>query len=206
MVDAAITAFEPSAFVAALSMASVWRDLHAFVRDGGPSDVVIARAHGAVNNGEPCAWRAEDHVMGTSEDGMLAQGVVLPESSGRDGFLLVRRRDGNSCARLLVCAASAMPMLVVDIEDAGQRERLAQLHKDTRMDVVWRAIAVHCTSKGVVAHACCPMTLRVCERLASRARCVRARRAYELHQAQACQFPRYEVALATSMRSAAHCS
>ena len=170
-----VTALLPSAFVAALSMASVWRDLHAFVRDGGPSDAVIARAHGAVNNGEPCAWRAEDHVMGIDEDGMLAQGVVLPESSGCDGFLVVRCRDGNSCARLLVCTVSVMPMLVVDMEDAGQRERLAQLHNDTRMDVVWRTLAaVHCTSKGAVAHSCRPITLRVCERVASRARCVRA--------------------------------
>ena len=204
--SAAVTALLPSAFVAALSMASVWRDLHAFVRDGGSLDAVIARAHDAVNNGEPCAWRAEDHVMGIDEYGMLVQGVVLPEPSGSDKSLLVQPRDRYSSSRHLVCTASVMPMLVVDMEDAGQRERLAQLHKDTRMDVVWRAIAVHCTSKGVVAHACCPMTLRVCERLASRARCVRARRAYELHQAQACQFPRYEVALATSMRSAAHCS
>ena len=168
-------AFEPSAFVAALSMASVWRDLHAFVRDGGPSDAVIARAHDAVSNGEPCAWRAEDHFMGMGEHGMLVQGVVLPESSGRDGFLAVECHYGPYSTRCLVCTASVMPMLVVDMEDAGQRERLAQLHADTRMDVVWRTLAaVHCTSKGAVAHSCRPITLRVCERVASRARCVRA--------------------------------
>ncbi len=155
-------------------MASVWRDLHAFVRDGGPSDAVIARAHGAVNNSEPCAWRAEDHVMGIDEDGMLVQGVVLPEPSGCDGFLLIDRHYGPCSTRCLVCTASVIPMLVVDMEDAGQRERLTQLHNDTRMDVVWRTLAVHCTSKGVVAHSCCPMTLRVCERVASRARCLRA--------------------------------
>ena len=111
-----VTALLPSAFVAALSMASVWRDVHAFVRDGGPSDAVIARAHDAVSNGEPCACRAEDHVMGIDEDGMLAQGVVLPESSGSDGFLVVACRNWSSVARFLVCTASAMPMLVVNIE------------------------------------------------------------------------------------------
>ena len=130
-------------------MTSVWRDLNAFVRHGGPPESVIVRAHRAINDSERCSWQAEDSVMGMGGCGTMVQGVVLPTPSDRDGFLFVSGSTSHSNAPRHLRIASAMPMLVVDMNKERQRHRLAQLHADARMDVVWTKLAVHCTSNDV---------------------------------------------------------
>ena len=127
-------------------MTSVWRDLNAFVRHGGPPESVIVRAHRAINDGERCSWQAEDSVMGMGGCGTMVQGVVLPTPSDRDGFLFVSGSTSHSNAPRHLRIASAMPVLVVNMKDERQRQRLAQLHADAMMDLVWTKLAVHCTS------------------------------------------------------------
>ena len=151
-------------------MASVWRDLNAFMRDGGPSDSVISRAHRAARNGERRCWQVQDYVMGKDEYGALMQGVVLPLPSYNDAFIAVQPPCTTS--QCLLRLSSAMPMLVVDMKKERQRHRLAHLHADDRMDVVWSKLAVHCTSHDtllqlptsaihdITAHACANLALR----------------------------------------------
>ena len=126
------------------TMASVWRDLNVFMRDGGPSDSVISRAHRAVRSGEHCSWQVQDHVMGMGEYGTM-------QPPGQTSPCVLR-------------LSSAIPVLVVDMKDALQRQRLAQLQNDARMDLVWTKLAVHCTSHdallqlptslSMTSHAC----------------------------------------------------
>ena len=130
-------------------MASVWRDLNAFVRNGGQLESVISRAHRAARHGERGCWQAEDHVMGMDEWGTMVQGDVLERVADRDGFMWVQWRARWGNAQCLLRIASAIPVLVVDMKDKRQRQRLAQLHADTRMDLVWTKLAVHCTSHVV---------------------------------------------------------
>ena len=133
-------------------MASVWRDLNAFVRNGGQSESVISRAHRAACaacQGERGCWQARDHVMGMDEWGTMVQGDVLERVADRDGFMWVQWRARWGNAQCLLRIASAIPVLVVDMKDKRQRQRLAQLHADTRMDLVWTKLAVHCTSHVV---------------------------------------------------------
>ena len=149
-------------------MASVWRDLNAFVRNGGQSESVISRAHRAAGQGERGCWQAEDHVMGMDEWGTMVQGDVLERVADRDGFMWVEwRRSHHQTDACLVRFASAIPVLVVDMKDKRQRQRLAQLHADTRMDLVWTKLAVHCTShvvpqrRNLLPKLGNPMTLHV---------------------------------------------
>ena len=126
------------------TMASVWRDLNVFMRNGGPSDSVISRAHRAVRSGEHCSWQVQDHVMGMGEYGTMVQGVVLSLACYNDAFIAVQPPGQTSPCVLRL--SSAIPVLVVDMKDALQRQRLAQLQNDARMDLVWTKLAVHCTS------------------------------------------------------------
>ena len=154
------------------AMASVWRDLNAFVRNGGQSESVISRAHRAACQGERGCWQAEDHVMGMDEWGTMVLGVVMERVADHDGFMWVQWRSRwendhhfpsvsgidhhfrsvsaiePTCShdKSLLRIASAMPVLVVNMKDERQRQRLAQLHADAMMDLVWTKLAVHCTS------------------------------------------------------------
>ena len=156
-------------------MASVWQDLNAFVRNGGQSESVISRAHRAACQGERGCWQAEDHVMGMDEWGTMVLGVVMERVADHDGFMWVQWRSRwendhhfpsvsgidhhfrsvsaiePTCShdKSLLRIASAMPVLVVNMKDERQRQRLAQLHADTSMDLVWTKLVVHCTSNVV---------------------------------------------------------
>ena len=79
----------------------------------------------------------------------MVQGVVLPTPSDRDGFLFVSGSTSHSNAPRHLRIASAMPVLVVNMDDAHQCQRFTQLLDDARMEVVWRTLAVHCTSNDV---------------------------------------------------------
>ena len=136
------------------AMASVWQDLNAFLRDGGPSGALILRAHRAASNEELCSWQAQDHIMGMGECGTMVQGPVLPKPSDRDGCLFVGVPNANVPRRFRI--ASAMPVLVVNMDDAHQCQRFAQLLDDARMEVVWRTLAVHCTSSMFRSCPCVP--------------------------------------------------
>ena len=127
-------------------MASVWQDLNAFVRNGGQSESVISRAQHAARQGARGCWQAEDHVMGMDE---WVQGFVLERVADRDGFMWVQWRARLGNVHSLLRIASALPVLVVDMKDERQRQRLAQLHADTSMDLVWTKLVVHCTSNVV---------------------------------------------------------
>ena len=84
--------------------------------------------------------------MGMDEWGAMVQGVVREGVADRDGFMWVQWRARWGNAQCLLRIASAMPVLVVNMKDERQRQRLAQLHADARMDLVWTKLAVHCTS------------------------------------------------------------